>query len=91
MATKKTKGGWTVSFIIQQASYFIKMSAVILLLYLILILTGSFKRSHRKEENPFTLEQRTIIEYAIHQLNKVLLQAQKETLPLDLYEYYNDS
>ena len=80
-----------MSFIIQQASYFIKMSAVILLLYLILILTGSFKRSHRKEENPFTLEQRTIIEYAIHRLNKVLLQAQKETLPLDLYEYYNDS
>ena len=59
---------------------------------LILMLTiGSFKRSRKNGENPFTPEQRTIVEYAIHQLNKILIKSQKETLPLDLYEYYNDS
>lgn len=53
--------------------------------------TGSFKRSRKNGENPFTPEQRTIIEFAIHKLNNILIKSQKETLPLDLYEYYNDS
>ena len=58
---------------------------------IILILIGSFKRSHKNGENPFTREQRSIVEFAIHQLNKILIKSQKETLPLELYEFYNDS
>ena len=57
----------------------------------IIILIGSFKRSHKSGENPFTHEQRNIVKFAIHQLNRILIKSQKETLPLDLYEFYNDS
>ena len=53
---------------------------------------GYFKRNHKKEElsNIFTKEQKSIIAESIQKLNKVLLKSQKETLPLDLYEYYDE-
>jgi len=53
--------------------------------------TGYFKRNHKKENvpNPFTRKQTDLIKDSIFKLNDILLKYQKETLPLELYEYYD--
>ena len=53
---------------------------------------GSFKRDYKKKmvKNLFTFEQKTIIKNAIHKLNNLLKKINRESLPLQLYDYYND-
>ena len=42
------------------------------------------------QKSPYTPEQVAIIKSSINKLNEVLMKSQKETLPLDLYEYYEE-
>ena len=41
-------------------------------------------------KNLFTNEQKLDIKKKIHYLNNVLKKVQKEQIPLELYEYYNE-
>ena len=58
--------------------------------FYLIFATGYFKRNHKKDiqKSPYTPEQVAIIKSSINKLNEVLMKSQKETLPLDLYEYY---
>jgi len=54
---------------------------------------GHFKRDNKKKKmikNLFTNEQKLDIKKKIHYLNNVLKKVQKEQIPLELYEYYNE-
>ena len=54
---------------------------------------GHFKRDYQKKKKLkklYTDEQKTIIKDAIHKLNNLLMEINKETIPLKLYEYYYD-
>ena len=54
---------------------------------------GHFKRDYQKKKmlkKLYTDEQKTIIKDAIHKLNNLLMETNKETIPLKLYEYYYD-
>jgi len=52
--------------------------------------TGNFKRNHKNDasRNPYSRQQIQLIADSINKLNKVLMKHQKETLPLDQYEFY---
>ena len=54
---------------------------------------GHFKRDYQKKKKLkklYTDEQKTLIKDAIHKLNNLLMEINKETIPLKLYEYYYD-
>ena len=55
---------------------------------------GHFKRDYKKKkmlQNLFTDEQKTNIKNAIHKLDNLLKKINKETIPFQFYEYYNDA
>ena len=54
---------------------------------------GYFKRDNKKKKmikNLFTHEQKQDIKNKINYLNNILKKFQKEMIPFELYEYYNE-
>ena len=53
---------------------------------------GQFKRKHKniEQKNPFTKQQREIVEQSIRKLNEILKDCQKESLPLSKYEILDE-
>ena len=60
---------------------------IMLFLYL-----GQFKRKHKDiGKNPFTQQQKEIVEQSIRKLNRLLKDCQKESLPLSKYGIFDES
>ena len=57
-----------------------------------LSVAGQFKRKHKDiGKNPFTQQQKEIVEQSIQKLNRLLKDCQKESLPLSKYGIFDES
>ena len=57
-----------------------------------LSIAGQFKRKHKDiGKNPFTQQQKEIVEQSIRKLNRLLKDCQKESLPLSKYGIFDES
>ena len=57
-----------------------------------LVFAGQFKRTNKTLDfDPYTEEQKKLVDESIHRLNRILKNYRKETLPLSKYEFYTGS